>query len=122
MSNTEKKITKAQKYDMLLAIAEVKENEMLVDFINAEKELLAKRNSYKSKKKSSDTNYAELFKEHLQADVLYTVSDVIKTVPALNGLTTQKVSPICNTLAIDGVLYKQIIKGRPYYSLTAKEN
>lgn len=117
MSNTEKKITKAQKYDMLLAIAEVKENEMLVDFINAEKELLAKRNSYKSKKKSADINYAELFTEHLESGTNYTVSDVIKTIPDFNGFTTQKVSPICKSLVEEGVLEKVEDKKKTLYRL-----
>ena len=117
MSNTEKKITKAQKYDMLLAIAEVKENEMLVDFINAEKELLAKRNSYKSKKKSSNVDYSELFTEHLESGTNYTVSDIIKTIPDFNGFTTQKVSPICKSLVEEGVLEKVEDKKKTLYHL-----
>lgn len=37
------KITKREKFDMLLAIEEVANNEMLVEFIKHEKELIAKK-------------------------------------------------------------------------------
>lgn len=37
------KVTKTMKFDMLLAIPEVSNNEMLVEFINHEKELIAKK-------------------------------------------------------------------------------
>lgn len=45
MANTTKevKVTKTMKFDMLLAIPEVSNNEMLVEFINHEKELIAKK-------------------------------------------------------------------------------
>ena len=36
-----KKMTKREKFELLLTIAEVQENEMLVEFINHELELLA---------------------------------------------------------------------------------
>ena len=39
----ETKVTKTMKFDMLLAIEEVANNEMLVEFINHEKELIAKK-------------------------------------------------------------------------------
>ena len=116
MSNT--KITKTQKYDMLLAIAEVKENQLLVDFINAEKEQLAKRNAYKSKTKDKNkVDYSDLFKEHLVPKTMYTVSEIIKTIPEFEGFTTQKVSPICKVLVDENVLERIEDKKKTLYAL-----
>ena len=45
----DKKITKREKYEMLLALDEVKSNEMLSDFITHEIDLLARKNSSTAK-------------------------------------------------------------------------
>ena len=58
----EKKITKAQKFAMLKAIPAVAENEMLVEFIDHEMELLAKKNSADKKPTAQQTANAEIAK------------------------------------------------------------
>ena len=102
-----KKLTKAQKYDMLLELAEVKASEILTEFIKAEKELLAKKASKVSGKvnEEKEANKA-LILEALEVDTNYTVSDIIKLVPEFDGFTTQKVSPLCKALVEDGSLEK----------------
>ena len=49
MANSVKKITKAEKFAILKAIPSVAENPMLVEFIDRELELLAKKNSSEKK-------------------------------------------------------------------------
>ena len=50
----EKKITKREKYEMAVAMAEREGNEMLVEFFNHEIELLAKKSSNGSAKKNDE--------------------------------------------------------------------
>ena len=64
MTNT-KKLTKRDHFNALLAIADVAQNQTLVDFINHELELLAKKNS--SEKKPTAVQIAN---EGIKADIL----------------------------------------------------
>lgn len=117
---TEKKITKIEKFEMLLAIKEVAENEMLVEFINHEKELIKKKNAYKSvnKKKAEESN--ALMKEIL--DVFYDnpqtmlcCSDIVRHLGF--KYTTQKLNPQLKKLVEEKSLTSQIDKKIKYYSL-----
>lgn len=98
MTATTKKITKAQKYDMLLAIEEVKSNDMLVEFINKEKEQLAKKNANKSseptKAQKANEELAQVIYNAMVPNRLYKCADIIKNVPECADMTTQKISPI----------------------------
>ena len=51
-----KKLTKKEKFGMLLNIKEVAENEMLVEFINKELELLNKKNGKNGQTKGQKEN------------------------------------------------------------------
>lgn len=96
MTNT-KKLTKKDHFNALLAIADVAQNQTLVDFINHELELLAKKNS--SEKKPTAVQIAnEGIKadilEGMEANRLYTITELIKEIPACNDLTNQRVSSL----------------------------
>ena len=93
----EKKITKAQKFAMLKAIPQVAENAMLVEFIDHEMELLAKKNSADKKPTAQQTANEGIkgaILEAMEVGKLYTITDLIKTVPACAELTNQRVSAI----------------------------
>lgn len=94
---TQKKITKAQKFEMLLAIAEVKNNEMLSEFINHELELLAKKNSAEKKPTAQQTaNKAivDAIVDGMENGRLYTITEIIKEIPECADLTNQRVSAL----------------------------
>ena len=94
---TQKKITKAQKFEMLLNIAEVKNNEMLSEFINHELELLAKKNSAEKKPTAQQTaNKAivDAIVNGMENGRLYTITDLIKEIPECADLTNQRVSAL----------------------------
>jgi hypothetical protein len=102
MANVQK-ITKAQKFAMLKAIPGVAENTMLVEFIDHELELLAKKNSAEKKPTAQQTankGIADAIVAHLAADPdrLFTITEIIKEVPACDGLTNQRVSAIIRGL------------------------
>lgn len=91
------KMTKRDYFNALLAISEVQSNEALVDFINHELELLAKKNSA-DKKPTAQQVANEGLKVAILAGMtpnrLYTITELIKEIPELNDMTNQRVSAI----------------------------
>lgn len=119
MTNTEKKMTKKDYFNILLAINEVSENENLVAFINHEIELLSRKTS--GERKPSATQLAN---EGLKVEILeqmetgkaYTVSDMIKELACCSELSTSKVSSIVNKMVReDGTVEKIEEKRRSYF-------
>lgn len=128
MTNTNKP-TKRDHFNTLLSIPEVAENSVLVAFINHELELLAKKNA--SERKPTAVQVAN---EGLRDAILgfmeegkgYTVSDLIKQVPACADLSQSKVSAILRPMLLvtakgetnpDGVLERYEEKGKAYFRL-----
>lgn len=114
----EKKITKAQKFAMLKAIPGVAENEMLVEFIDHEIELLAKKNSVEKKPTAQQTTNASIADEIVSVLAsnptrMYTITDLIKEVPACAELTNQRVSAIVRQLL--GVSVERVEDKRKAY-------
>ena len=115
----EKKITKAQKFAMLKAIPAVAENEMLVEFIDHEMELLAKKNSAEKKPTAQQTA-----NEGIKTDILngmesgkaYTITDLIKSVPACADLTNQRVSALMRQLVENGAVVRTEDKRKAYFT------
>ncbi len=96
---TIQKMTKAQKFAMLKAIPEVAGNPLLMEFIDHELELLSKKNSADKKptaQQVENQGIAEAILAHLTAQPtrLFTVTELMKEVPACAGLTNQRVSAI----------------------------
>ena len=96
MTNS-KKLTKRDYFNALLSLDEVKANNELVDFINHELELLAKKNA--SEKKLTPTQkenltIQEAILNYMEDDVLYTITDLLKNVPECAGMSNQRVSAI----------------------------
>ena len=116
---TEKKITKKEMFGMLLEIGEVAENEMLVNFINHEIELLEKKAS-KSSSKRTDVNVAlkaQLLEELLQIGKAVTISEFMKLSEVVKEkeLSNQKVSSLFSQMK-DDTIERTVIKGKAYFS------
>ena len=105
MANS-KKLTKAEKYAMLKAIPTVAENSVLVEFIDHELELLAKKNSAEKKPTAQQTaneGIKSAIVEGMEKGKLYTITDLIKSVPACAELTNQRVSSLVRQLIPDRI-------------------
>ena len=101
-----KKMTKRDYFNSLLAIEAVKDNEALVDFINHELELLAKKNSSEKKPTAVQTaneGIKTAILEGMEAGRLYTITDMIKDIPACAELTNQKVSALVRQMMPDHI-------------------
>lgn len=114
------KVTKSDKFNMLLAIEEVAENEMLVEFINHELELIAKKSKSGSRKPTkTQVENAEVLVpqvlEYLANVDNATASDIVKGIelPATN----QRVTAQLTKLLKDGKVVRVVEKGKAFYSL-----
>ena len=119
MANSQK-LTKAQKYAMLKAIPSVAENSILVEFIDHEMELLAKKNASEKKPTAQQTaneGIKSAIVEGMEEGKLYTITDLIKSVPACADLTNQRVSNLVRQLVSEGKVVRTEEKRKAYFSL-----
>lgn len=129
MTNTTTKLTKRDHFNALLSITEVAENPTLVAFINHELELLDKKNAADRKPTAvqiANEGLRETILDFMEEGKGYTVSDLIKQVPACADLSQSKVSAILRPLLLvtakgeqnpDGVLERYEEKGKAYFKL-----
>ena len=115
-----KKITKRERFESLLNMAEVQADPGMVDFINHELELLAKKNS--SEKKPTAQQVAnEAIKQAIwgamEPNRLYTITDIQKNVPECAELSNQKITALVRQLKEDGIVIKTEDKRKSYFSL-----
>ena len=115
------KMTKRDYFNTLLTLSEVQSNEALVGFINHEIELLARKNT-SDKKPTAQQKLNEGIKsailDSMEANTLYTITDMIKTFPACAELSNQRVSALVRQMVADGVLTRTEEKRKAFFSLT----
>lgn len=120
INSTSKKLTKRDHFNTLLQLPEVAANPTLVDFINNELDLLARKNNSDNKKPSEK----DIANQGLKTAILefatasgeqHTVTDFIKNVPACAGLSQQKISAMVRQMVEDGKLEKVIVKRVSYF-------
>ena len=114
------KLTKFQKFEMLMEIAEVNGNEILREFVEHEMELLSNRKSAPKKQTKAQKENAiilEAILEYLEDGMLHTITDMTKEIPCCAELSNQKISAIMRP-AIDDKRIKRIEdKRKVYFSL-----
>ena len=122
MTNTTKttKLTKAQKFAMLRAIPAVAENPVLVEFIDHEVELLSKKNSAERKPTAQQTANAGIQSAILSAmsaepNRLFTITELIKSVPECADLTNQRVSALVRQLVDAGKVERTEEKRKAFF-------
>lgn len=94
---TSKKLTKRDHFTTLLNLSEVNANPVLVDFIEHELELLAKKNSAEKKPTAvqvANEGIKDAIYDAMQENRLYTITELIKEVPECADLTNQRVSAL----------------------------
>lgn len=118
----EKKLTITEQFADLLTIPEVANNPKRKAFIEGRMAQVAKKNagSTNGEKKLTATQEANLVLKNdiyntIIEDVKYTVTDLIKLVPSLNGLMSQKVTALANQMVASNLLEKVKEKNRSYF-------
>ena len=120
ITSSSARLTKAQKFAILAELPAVKADPMLSEFIAHEVELLAKKNS--AEKKPTATQVANeglksAIAEGMEVNRLYTVTEIIKSVPACSELTTSKVSALLRQMVDAGIVKRTEDKRKAYFSL-----
>lgn len=123
MENKIKKITKRDRFNELLAIAEVKANAELVEFINHEIELLDRKRASSGDRKLTP---AQLENENIKAtilevlaknDIKMTVAEIQKADETLEDYTNQKMSALLKQLVDNGKVTKSMDKRKAYFEI-----
>lgn len=123
MSNI--KVTKADNFRTLLTLAEVAAHPELVEFINHELALLAKKSTKRKPSKSQATSNTL---RDIVLDVLYS-ADSAMTIAEIQekdnrlkifneeNISNQRIAAILTRLIGEGIVTKETIKKRNYYSV-----
>lgn len=115
----EKKITKKDRFNQLLEIAEVAINEDLVAFIKHEIELLEKKSAKSSTTKTQKENEVlmeELYQDLVEIGQVVTITEFQKMSEVASGLSNQKISALFkNMIEKKGIVEKSIVKGKTYF-------
>lgn len=123
-TNVSKRVTKSARFNQLLAIPAISENPELVAFINHELDLLSRKNSDGEKKltatQKENIGLKQAILANMEAEKLYTVGDMIKNFPELEGLSTSKVSAVLRQMREDvgtGEIIRIEDKRKTYFKL-----
>lgn len=115
MSN--KKLTKRDRFNSLLEIAEVQSNPGLVEFIEHELELLAKKNS-SEKKPTAHQLENEKFKQIIfetLGDKKMTISEMQKSNADLAELNNQRMTHLLTQMKDSGLIVREEIKRKAHF-------
>ena len=110
---------KMTKRDYFTAIRAELTNADQIAFIDHELELLSKKNS--SEKKPTAVQIANIgiktdILNGMEANRLYTVSELLKVIPSCAELTNQRVSALLRQMVNDGVVNRTEDKRKAYFS------
>ena len=120
MSNTNKKLTHKDYYNMLLAIGEVAENEALVNFINGRIEQIDKKANSTSKADKERAEQDEAIKDAILdviAETPMTISEMMKADDVLHELSNQKISALLRKMIAEGTVVRTETKGKAYFKV-----
>lgn len=119
-----KKMTKIDRYNVLLTFEEVKANEEMVSFIEHEIELLQnKRTSANGEKKLTaqqiaNAKVAEMVKEYLATTERATIGEMFKNIAELpEEMTTQRLTAIVSAMVRANEIERTMDKRVAYFAL-----
>ena len=114
-----KKMTKRDYFNAILKVEEIKGNPSLVEFINHELDLLAKKNSSERKpnatQKANEGLKVEIL-ECMEESRIYTIGEMLKEFPVCAELSNQKVSVILHQMKDEGTVKRIEEKKKVYFS------
>ena len=96
------------------------DNEEVIEKLTALKAQLAKKSSAERKPTATqreNVGFKDAIVNGLDSDKTYTITDIMKSIPAVGGLSNQRVSALVRQLVADGILKREEIKRKAYFSL-----
>ncbi len=121
--STVKKVTKRERFEQLLAIPAIANDNGLKEFINHELELLAKKNASGTGKLTAVQVANEGIKSEIlecmadEPNRLFTISEMLKAFPCCAELSNQKVSALIKQLVADEKVEKVEEKRKSYFRI-----
>ena len=120
-----KKMTKVQKFNFALSLGDIQAHPFLVEFFNAEIELLNKKNTSASRKPTAQ----QIENEGIKAEILTlmsdgtarTVTEIMKAIPALTSGNNQRATALVRQLSdyngtvTDSPLVRTVVKGKALF-------
>ena len=116
-----KKMTKRDYFNQLLGMEDVKANAKLVEFIEHELELLAKKNAATSGKMTASQKANEEIKNGIveclenEPNRLYTITEMIKEFECCKPFVNQKISNLANQLVKENRIAKVEEKRKSFF-------
>ena len=122
INTSNRKPTKRDRFNALLAIPAVSKDVELVEFINHEIELLDKKNTAERKptaKQVENAGFKADILARMEPDTKYLCADVAKGVPSIiaAGISVNRVTAMLTQLVNDGAVIRTEDKRKSYYSL-----
>lgn len=117
----EKKLTKAERFALMLNYAEVKANPEMVEFINHEIELLTKKNKGGERKltptQKENLRIANALYDEMAENRWYTIGELMKECSAFAGISSnQKACSIVRVCLLDvGRVERSEVKGKALF-------
>lgn len=96
------------------------DNEEVIEKLTALKAQLAKKSSAERKPTATqreNVGFKDAIVNGLESDKTYTITDIMKSIPEVGGLSNQRISALVRQLVADGVLKREEIKRKAYFSL-----
>ena len=127
MENTVKRITKAQKFEDVIALLTNEPTKFIdtdgaVEFIKNEMALLAKKNASDSRKptatQEANAKYKALISEFLSMQESgKTCTEIAKGIDELSEFNNQKIAALMRQLVESGTVRKATVKGKSVFSI-----
>lgn len=111
-----KKMTKREMFEQIKANYPLTDEE--VAFVDHELELLAKKNSADKKpttQQKANENLKTTILDFLKNGGKYTISELIKSIPECNELSTSKVSAVVKQMILSGTVERVEEKRKAYF-------
>jgi hypothetical protein len=112
-----KKMTKREMFEQIKANYALTDAE--VKFIDHELELLAKKNSAEKKPTKvqvENEGIKDTILDGMEVSKTYTITDLIKSIPAIAELSNQRVSALVRQLVADGSVVRTEDKRKAYFT------
>lgn len=114
-----KKMTIVEQYEAIVAKCEGVLSSAELDFLRERAAMVAKKNATRKPTKAQKENedYKVAIANGMVEGTAYTITDLIKSVPAIGELTNQRVSAIVRAMVAEGIVERKEVKGKAYFSL-----
>ena len=114
-----KKMTIVEQYEAIIGKVEGILTADEIAFLKERADMVAKKNANRKPTKIQEENegYKSSIIEGMEKGKIYTITDLIKSIPAIADLTNQRVSALVRQLKEEDLVIRKEEKGKAYFIL-----